>query len=970
MHKEGNDMNYYIKLILNTKEETKLIYGYCVPTDQNVFDWKSSQTEIKFIVCCCTVVNEKNKDDFICAITSFNHYKVGRHNIELNLQPANPVINSASLEFIKTAPVDQTFYRTTYWQTDKKEILESLKKSISYQNANEKFRNVNRMLDAVQAECGIDFRKNGDRIGNIEFFEPLKYYNSFRVNNNGKCLLIEKTEKISEDLFVNCELFHYGHIVRNELKMMKGFQDKIEFESDDVISAFKINIWDSDGRPVYQFYMNYIMNSLLNIYTQKKRVVRDKWTAKLRRSSQRLDKRIDELEQTVTIGHVQKTVITNEDPFWYDSYQQGRRLFSDYDGTAKGCFVPKVSDKSGEIDSFIKIREYIEEKEIKSVVLADPYFTAESIEKLLIRIGNTRAKVKIITSIPQKETDKDNGTNILSMFTDCLKKNADLIHKNCEIINVYRGENRAFHDRYLIRYFENDRMDGFMLSNSLNSAGQFFPFAVVPLEYVVLKSVEEYLNRLSDKVYQKDAPITEMISIQELFPADIQISVHPDPVDKNDHNAYFPMFASGEDDLSFALKKCAEKGFITSDNLKSSDYTTNDQMWEQIIREIRNRWDEDPQKALFALGDALYHSYHYYADLSPLIGVCPGFSEKIKSQIAEDAPDMENRHTHKIIYSDEYYYWALLNKKVKAVSAFRDVHKDKSVFYQQGDQFWSCIYRLLLNLDFPYYLKLMEEVKSPLMLSIIYERSALKGFDENFYKELVSSSWDFLHELGAKILYDTQDADIILSMIGQQKNKTQLEQSVFILSELVFSRPPKMEEEKLEDLFTVLVGMIERICNNDLIPFDDQKKILDDLRVSEKKTNAALLLYVAERLDNSELRNILLDKAIEQYQQYILNEYQCLPYENDKKYFRDIMQCFTLRYPEGPDKKLLHWELLDSYQDPCLQNYNYRKWVKAYNALNADMTLLDMLNHQKPLNDILLRYYESVCDLLQRKIRI
>ena len=107
--------------------------------------------------------------------------------------------------------------------------------------------------------------------------------------------MIEKTEKISEDLSVNCELFHYGHIVRNELKVMKGFQDIIEFESDDVISAFKINIWDSDGRPVYQFYMNYIMNSLLNIYTQKKRVVRDKWTAKLRRSSQRLVKRIDEL---------------------------------------------------------------------------------------------------------------------------------------------------------------------------------------------------------------------------------------------------------------------------------------------------------------------------------------------------------------------------------------------------------------------------------------------------------------------------------------------------------------------------------------------------------------------------------------------------------------------------------------------------------------------------------------------------
>lgn len=957
-------MNYFIKLILNVKESTRLIYGFCVPTEQSLFSWRNIQTELKSIVCCCSIINENEKNDFIQAITNSINYRVGKYDIVLELRPSNPVMNSATHEMIKTVPVDQTFYRTSFWQIDKREILESIMNSFAYYNATDEFCNVNQLLDVIKEECGIDFRNKGDRIGNFEFFEPLKYYNSFRVENNGLCLCLEKDEEITEELSVSCELISFEHTVRNELKVMKRFQDKMIFESDDVISAAKINIWDSNGKLVYQFYMEFILNVSMNIWTTGERVVKDNWTSKLRKSSQRLADRIDKIEQIQMINNFQNSAISNESPFWYRSYQQGKRLFSFFDGTARGCFVPKVADKSGEIDSFVKVREYIEANGLKGVVLADPYFTSESIEKLLIRIGNTQAKVKIITSIPLKETDKNDTVSSLMEFTNCLKKNVSLIYRNCEIINVYRGENRVFHDRYLIRYHENDMIDGFMLSNSLNSAGQHFPFAVAPLENVVLLAVEEYLNQICDKAYQERAPKSERIFIQELFPADIQTFVHPDPIDQGDNKSWFPIFVSGKDDLSSALKYCADNGYIVHEDLESLDYTTNGLMWIQIIKGIYERWDDNPQHALFALGDALYHGCYNNSDISSNICCYPGFSEKIKSQISEEAPNMENRHTHKNINSDEYYYWALLNKQANAVSAFRNTHKDKRVFYQQGDGFWGCLYRLLLDLDFKYYLKLMEEVKSPLMLSIIYEISALKGFDTIFYKELVSSPWDFLHELGAKILYDTQNADIILSTIRQQNNKTQLEQTIYILSKLAFPRSHKMEEKKKENLFSSLVGIIERICNNNLIPFDDQRRILDHLSVNEKKTNAALQFFVADKLDDPELRNILLDKAIKQYQHYISNEVQCLKYENDREYFSNIAQCFVLRYPEGPDKQLLHWKLLDAFCDPCLQNYNHCKWVKAYNVLKADMILLDMLNNQKPLNDKVLQYYERVCNLL------
>ena len=52
-----------------------------------------------------------------------------------------------------------------------------------------------------------------------------------------------------------------------------------------------------------------------------------------------------------------------------------------------------------------------------------------------------------------------------------------------------------------------------------------------------------------------------------------------------------------------------------------------------------------------------------------------------------------------------------------------------------------------------------------------------------------------------------------------------------------------------------------------------------------------------------------------------------------------------LRYPEGPDKKLLHWKLLEAYYDPCMQKYNLYKWVKAHNVLKSDVYLLEMMNN-------------------------
>ena len=72
-------MHYYIKLILNTKIETELIYGFCVPTEQSVCNWKTVQTAQKCIVCCYAIINEKGKNEFVHSITNSINYREWDH---------------------------------------------------------------------------------------------------------------------------------------------------------------------------------------------------------------------------------------------------------------------------------------------------------------------------------------------------------------------------------------------------------------------------------------------------------------------------------------------------------------------------------------------------------------------------------------------------------------------------------------------------------------------------------------------------------------------------------------------------------------------------------------------------------------------------------------------------------------------------------------------------------------------------
>ena len=123
----------------------------------------------------------------------------------------------------------------------------------------------------------------------------------------------------------------------------------------------------------------------------------------------------------------------------------------------------------------------------------------------MARISNRDIQIEVITSLCK--TNPDNGEveeiNQSQRLQEFLEKNTHILHPKLLVWNLTRGGKQVFHDRYLIRYHKNGKIDGFLLSNSLNSMGQFYPFVIAPMDYDVCLEVMEYLNEIRDSDVQK-----------------------------------------------------------------------------------------------------------------------------------------------------------------------------------------------------------------------------------------------------------------------------------------------------------------------------------------------------------------------------------------------------------------------------------------------------------------------------------
>ena len=606
------DMQYFVKFLILNKTPSVMLFGFCAPTEQPLRQWKTIGCGNKLSLFCCTaIINAEEKDELLNNLKKQTPFIRGKIKIDTSLT-ARPTVfpNTSGSEWERNKPVSNLHTVDEFWNLDKNSIMNHIKGSFAPAIGYALRQKIQLLFGELKKECGIDFTKEGGRLGNFEYYSPGKYINSFEVKAKDKTsILLRKKHDILEELVVSCTVENGGRWVIDEIKSFSPDSDELTFTARESTTHYKIKVWEkANGSLAYASENAFIMEISLNMsLIGSQKTIQDPWTQSLRKSTNH-ENRINEIESVSTSSMYDTMNIGAEkNQLWRKSKINGENLFSPFNETkAKGAFIHKTVDRKGEIESFLKIRSYISDHNISKVILADPYFSVKSAAKLLSRLSSQNLELRIVTALTNKDPDTNESIDAKEQCRSFLERYRNILHPNMIIQNVLRGKKQAFHDRYLIRYFDDGRIDGFLLSNSLNSAGQSFPYVIAPLEYEVLLQVKEYLQNLTSLEFQKNIKKKEeRAEIELLFePIKYQKST------KTQRETILPKFLSGDDDIQRAISRCVELNYFKGES-DVSRFSVLSEAFPKIIPAIFQNWDNDPESMMTALGESLYHTNIY-----------------------------------------------------------------------------------------------------------------------------------------------------------------------------------------------------------------------------------------------------------------------------------------------------------------------------------------------------------------------
>jgi len=160
-------------------------------------------------------------------------------------------------------------------------------------------------------------------------------------------------------------------------------------------------------------------------------------------------------------------------------------------------FTKSLDDEIGVISHFKKI---IDNGHISKAIIIDPFFSDESLYRLIARISNTTLSIHIVTS--WSKIDPDTGEfyskNISpsEKLNKALNKIKHILNPELRVTNLTWKNNQAFHDRYLIIYPFEGMSEVYLLSNSINNMSGRWPFCMSLLSPSISEDVIFYAESL------------------------------------------------------------------------------------------------------------------------------------------------------------------------------------------------------------------------------------------------------------------------------------------------------------------------------------------------------------------------------------------------------------------------------------------------------------------------------------------
>lgn len=925
-------MNYFITLyVLKNKSKKRyyLLYGFIIDTDSIITaNWKQTKVSDKLKLYKLTyIVNSKNYTDFI---NNFNKITICDCLLDGEFFKRSIVKSGITYLYEKNKPTNNLSNLTEIWNINKDHLIENIKNI--YSNKKDINKSIKDLLKILKEKTAIDFKKDAHRFGNLEIYEENKYNDliNFKFNKDNTSITVYLDEPLDNDIYIKIHSNNNKRCILNKLKILKKGETELNFNLTEESFHIMIEVWDEFGDIIFfnnNYYISNLSNNINYIGTPYK--VRDEWSKNIEKST---NHNLNEIETVQPIKSTANSIIglNHKTDLIYKTIVESEGLFNNYiEKQTKGKFIVKQDDRKGEINSYKIIKDLIDSNSNDSVLIIDPYFSVKSIGKLLGRIENKNIDIEIITSLTNIDSDtgKENKNNI-EECKEFILKNKNILHKNLKITNILSGKNEAFHDRYLIRKLNTGEMDGYVLSNSINSMAQKYPFLVSPIESKIVKDILIYIEKLIGNG-----------SIEDDFYKNLTREVIYDGT-KQKNKTYnskpyiLPSIITGSDDTIDALNLSIDKGYILNDKL-----TINEKKYKEIIEIILNNWKYNQVKVVKSIGELLYNStlnkINIECDiLNRLVDKGINKKEFIKTvkNVIEEIEDNVNISSYRIETIEQKIY-LILNKKAKGNSNFL-YNNTEYLFY---GEYLTCLYDILFEYSFDEYLNLLKKIKSPMMFTNLIIYMNISHFNFEYYKILIYSEIPCTYEFAAfwlleECLEHDKKLDVIIQEISKLQEKDILHQGCIILSKLIFIY--RTQNKFSEDEIYLFIKNFSNIFNNFGMNPDVKFEYLKLFKDYDLKNEFKFKVYMLSQIDSIDLKDLIIKDIIDKFFKYYKK-----PFSSSNENFSDSIINYFLKIISLDSEKYLNmfYDLSSfgktyfEFKEPLLKEINNQRWYELNN---------------------------------------
>lgn len=930
----------FVKLLLfKVDTQYRLLYGFSSETEQSSYPWRTFPADRKGQkLIAKAILSPSEADNFLISLTGTEPIMLcERVTLKSPQLYKREQLLYSDDEERQTVPISEFCYLSEFWNREKLSLLSEIQNEFSA-DGRTRYEQTLELLEWAKYNCGIDFCMDGRRFGNYEVYYRTPENSSFEIDiHKDQCLrvtTIRKRKDLAEDIIVNCIGKYKDCVICNQTQVWPANKKEIYFEASEPMTSVVVHAWNAaTGKLIVSQSIALMMGlSIISSWGGTPYQIGDSWTNKLlhsvAKSSELIRTQLMKVQRITTDRAI--SIRSEHESVLDEAMENGYSLFKDYQEKKEtGAFISNTPT-TGEIDSFLQVRAYIEQSSVCKAVIADPYFSARAAEKLLTRIQRTDLELEIITSLGSLDPDTNQKSNVCEETRAFLQRTAPLLHNNLVVRNLTRGEKGVFHDRYLIRYHKDGTIDGFLLSNSLNSMAQKFPLVIAPLEHRVCMEVCEYLNSLSDSDIQQQKPRALRISNEVLFCSETyRCQVQSETSAESAAERYLRQWY---DESSKQICICKD------------DFST-------VLTAVAERAQSDRIDACkmfcYALSNICTSQVELLTEMLQSAG-------GVKALFLSEFPNLAKAAEQQCDYrkcgasSPEYTLWALLNGKARpSPQGYHLLIDQAGQIHLRGLTWLTCGYHMALKLDITGFLTLLSQLRSPMMFDTLAFQMAISPLDRELYCAAAGSELLYVRLLSAEWLFNAirderSQFEVAREIWNRFEPDVRALQEAIVLSNVVFHvRTRRLESEaQWQAIQEVLLSKLASdlpACSGEVI-----NTALDWLHDSNAVSRATLLMTLAERMENSHPQKQLLARA----ERILKREIQdCQTASDIPRSIALYLNCVDALYGENAEnhifKDILDWNTFEDATEPELQNYDYHRSRNAFILAQRQIQILE-----------------------------